>query len=263
MYLLLKMITNAQIKAITSLQEKKYRNQTNSFVVEGRKMAEELLRSDYEIINIFALNTWTLPNTSFAINKVHKNIDEKITYISEKELERISSLKTPDDVLCIVKQKKTQKINLDNQLVLALDNINNPGNLGTIIRLATWFGVKNIICNENTVDCYNQKVLQSTMGAIFHVNLFYTNLYQCLQSHTSQNIYGTVLQNGKNIYNEALTNEGIIVIGNESHGISKDILQMINRPITIPCFAKENEIESLNASVACGVILSEFKRQTI
>ena len=259
------MITNAQIKTVTSLKEKKYRKELNMFVVEGRKMTGELLKSNYEIINIFGTESWLQENDTIIRNK---HIYEKTVTINNKELCRISSLKTPDEVLCVVRQKanKNYDCNLPfydnkNQLIVALDNINNPGNLGTIIRLCVWFGIKNIICNENTVDCYNPKVLQSTMGAIFHTNLVYTNLYSFLQKYPSKYVYGTVLHNGKNIYTEKLSSDGVIIIGNESHGISDDILQMINCPITIPCFANTDEVESLNASVACGIILSEFKRR--
>ena len=255
------MLTNAQIKNIQSLKEKKYRSLYDCFVVEGRKMVDELLRSDYEIVNIFATEKYFADKDNINTNIINKDIEKKITIISEKELERITSLKTPNEVLAIVKQKKTQHFDTKNQLVLALDDINNPGNLGTIIRLAVWFNVKNIVCSENTVDCYNSKVLQSTMGAIFHINILYTNLEQFLQDHKEENIYATVLRNGQNIYQQNLTSEGIIILGNESHGISDNILKIINRPITIPCFANAKDVESLNVSIACGIILSEFRRR--
>ena len=248
------MITNAQIKSITALKEKKYRSETECFVVEGRKMVDELLGSDFEIIIVYALSSWQANNGG-------RQLNEKLITVNEKELSRISSLKTPDEVLAVVKQKRSSEIETTGKLILALDNINNPGNLGTIIRIAGWFGVKDIVCNENTVDCYNPKVLQSTMGAIFHTNILYTDLKSFLQNQKTAQIYGTVLQNGRNIYQENLTSDGIIIIGSESHGISKEILQYINRPITIPTFAAADEVESLNASVACGIILSEFKRR--
>lgn len=255
------MITNAQIKNIISLKEKKYRNISKTFVVEGRKMIEELLKSDYQIINIYALESWQKDSFS-RINKYRQqDINNTIITVSEKELERISLLKTPDEVLAVVMQKTIKKIEIAHQLVLALDNINDPGNLGTIIRIAAWFGVNNIVCNNNTVDCYNPKVLQSTMGAIFHTNILYTDLYSFLCDSDSENIYGTVLQNGRSIYEENLTADGIIVIGNESHGISDKILSITNRPLSIPSYAPDGAIESLNASIACGIVLSEFKRR--
>ncbi len=258
---LISMITNAQVKTITALKEKKFRERSGLFVVEGRKMTQELIKSDYEIEQIFACKEWIEDNKILvaSLNKIANLVVE----VADRELSRISSLSTADRVICIVKQRKTNEVEWqtnEKKLVLALDDINNPGNLGTIIRMALWFGVKDIVCSKDTVDCYNPKTLQSTMGAIFHVNISYTDLTEFLFKNQKRNIYGTVLLNGKNIYKQQLQNDGIIVIGSESHGISDKVKRFVNNPITIPCFAPSNEVESLNASVACGIILSEFRR---
>lgn len=252
------MITKAQIKQITSYKENKYRRNDNVFVVEGNKMVEELIKSNKEnIVNIFALKSWTEENTNMI-----ESIKEKVFDIDERELKKISSLTTPNNVLAISHCKKEEAVVFDNNLILMLDSINNPGNLGTIIRVAAWFGIKDIVCSNDTVDCYNSKVLQATMGSIFHINIVYTDLNAfLLQVPKSYDVYGTVLKEGKDIYKEDLSKEGIIVIGNESHGISEKIKQFINRPLTIPTFSKNKDVESLNASIATAIVISEFKRR--
>ena len=253
-FLLFIKMTNAQIKLIKSLKDKKYRNQHGLFVVEGRKTVEELLKSDFQTVNVYAVEAWQT-------DELKQQLGDKLITVTQSELERISNQTNPEGVIATVRQNKNTAIASNDNLILALDNINNPGNLGTIIRLAVWFGIKDIVCDQNTVDCYNPKVLQSTMGAIFHVNLLYTDLSEFLKDRQYEPVYGTVLQNGKNIYKENLTDSGIIIIGNESHGISDEILKYINRPVTVPSFACAGGAESLNASVACGIILSEFRRR--
>lgn len=258
------MITNNDIKRIMSYKQKKYRLSDNVFVIEGRKMLQEALNSNYRIDQILATNTWL--NQNDILEKHHEKISldhTDITALTEQQLKKISSLDSPDSLLCIMENKKHIPIQTINELVLALDNINNPGNLGTIIRLACWFGIKNIVCNQFTADYTNSKVLQSSMGAIFHVNISYCNLYTFLSKHKEHEIYGTILQGGKNIYKEHLSQKGIIIIGNESHGIAQVNRQFVNNPITIPSFATNNCVESLNAAIACGIILSEFKRQSL
>lgn len=255
------MLTNAIIKRVVSLKNKKFRQQYNCFVVEGRKMTEEALKSKFEVLEIFALNSWidknknllSAANTSYSAPQVYA--------VSEKELTKMSSLVNADSVICVIKQKEVKSIETNKKFVIALDNINNPGNLGTIIRLAAWFGIKDIVCSMDTVECYNPKVIQSTMGAIFHTNIIYTDLKKFIEQHYSNNIYGTLPEGGKNIYTEELAKEGIIIIGSESHGISKEIQQIVTNPITIPSFAINDAVESLNASIACGIILSEFRRR--
>lgn len=251
------MISNAQIKTIASYKLAKFRNQDEVFVVEGVKMVDELLRSNHTIEMICATKNWIEEHKKIA-SQINLNIQE----IKTQDLERISSLTTPNQVLAIVKRKESKPIELKSQLVIALDEIKDPGNLGTIVRIADWFGIENIICSENTVDIYNPKAIQATMGSLFRINITYNNLFQYLQTLPSSHpIYGTIIEGGKNIYQENLRQEGIIVIGSESHGISQEIKQLITHPLTIPSFSKEQGPESLNASIATSIICSEFRRK--
>jgi TrmH family RNA methyltransferase len=249
------MISKAQIKDISALKNKKDRTEKKVFVVEGEKMIEEAIKANCKIQYICATNEWIIKNKNIAKNY---NIIE----VNESELKKISSLTTPNNVLAVVNEIDEKEITTKNNLILMLDSINNPGNLGTIIRIASWFGIKDIICSKDTVDCYNNKVLQATMGAIFHINIVYLDLIPFLNSlNKSYNIYGTVLQGGKNIYEENLSKEGIIIIGNESHGISNQVKDFVNCPLTIPTFSATKDIESLNASIATAIVVSEFKRR--
>lgn len=251
------MISNAQIKTIASYKLAKFRNQDEVFVVEGVKMVDELLRSNHTIEMICATKNWIEEHKKIA-SQINLNIQE----IKTQDLERISSLTTPNQVLAIVKRKESKPIELKSQLVIALDEIKDPGNLGTIVRIADWFGIENIICSENTVDIYNPKAIQATMGSLFRINITYNNLFQYLQTLPSSHpIYGTIIEGGKNLYQENLQQEGIIVIGSESHGISQEIKQLITHPLTIPSFSKEQGPESLNASIATSIICSEFRRK--
>ncbi len=253
------MISNAQIKTIASYKLAKFRNQDEVFVVEGVKMVDELLRSNHTIEMICATKNWIEEHKKIA-SQINLNIQE----IKTQDLERISSLTTPNQVLAIVKRKESKPIELKSQLVIALDEIKDPGNLGTIVRIADWFGIENIICSENTVDIYNPKAIQATMGSLFRINITYNNLFQYLQTIPSSHpIYGTIIEGGKNLYQENLQQEGIIVIGSESHGISQEIKQLITHPLTIPSFSKEQGPESLNASIATSIICSEFRRKDI
>ncbi|MFA6933060.1 MAG: RNA methyltransferase [Bacteroidales bacterium] len=253
------MISNAQIKTIASYKLAKFRNQDEVFVVEGVKMVDELLRSNHTIEMICATKNWIEEHKKIA-SQISLNIQE----IKTQDLERISSLTTPNQVLAIVKRKESKPIELKSQLVIALDEIKDPGNLGTIVRIADWFGIENIICSENTVDIYNPKAIQATMGSLFRINITYNNLFQYLQTIPSSHpIYGTIIEGGKNLYQENLQQEGIIVIGSESHGISQEIKQLITHPLTIPSFSKEQGPESLNASIATSIICSEFRRKDI
>jgi len=251
------MISNAQIKTIASYKLAKFRNQDEVFVVEGVKMVDELLRSNHTIEMICATKNWIEEHKKIA-SQISLNIQE----IKTQDLERISSLTTPNQVLAIVKRKESKPIEFKSQLVIALDEIKDPGNLGTIVRIADWFGIENIICSENTVDIYNPKAIQATMGSLFRINITYNNLFQYLQTLPSSHpIYGTIIEGGKNLYQENLQQEGIIVIGSESHGISQEIKQLITHPLTIPSFSKEQGPESLNASIATSIICSEFRRK--
>jgi len=240
------MISTNKIKQIKSLHQKKFRQQNKQFVVEGFKVVSDVLNSSYNIDNIYVTSDFK------------ENINFDTTLISAKEMQRISGLKTPNNILAVVSIPEQKSINIsDNELILCLDNIQDPGNFGTIIRSANWFGIKIIICSSDTVELYNQKVLQSTMGAFVETQVFYINLADFLLNYKG-NIYGTFLE-GDNIYKKNLQQKGCIVMGNEGKGISQEISKFITHKLYIPSVGKV-KAESLNVSTATAVILSEFSR---
>ena len=241
------MISKNQIKFVKSLQKKKQRIINKSFIVESSKNVLEILDSSYEVSHIFATSNW--------INSNKISLTTEINEVTNNDLGRISGLKTPSEVLAIVKIPEFQD-NFDFSGVnIALDNIKDPGNFGTIIRICDWFGINNIYCSENTVDLYNPKVVQSTMGSISRVNVFYTNLNQMIrQLDNSIRVYATVI-NGFEIEDCKLSENSLIVFGNESHGISQEILNLTKEKISI---TKKGQAESLNVSVSVGIILNKF-----
>lgn len=228
------------------MQQKKYRKQHQLFFAEGKKVIQELLEAKYELYILFSTNSDFL---SVDKNKIHT--------INENELKKISALTTPNDSLAVFKIPNDKEIQLKG-LVLALDAIRDPGNLGTIIRLCDWFGITTLLCSEETVDVYNPKVIQATMGSISRVNIVYVDLLETL-SNTILPILGTFMD-GENIYQQKLPEEGIVVMGNEANGISKAIESLINKRISIPRFGTLQQTESLNVATATAIILSEFKR---
>jgi TrmH family RNA methyltransferase len=253
------MISAKRIKQIKALSQKKNRRDSGFFVVEGDKAVNELLeQSDWEVSHIFAVDTWLDENSI-----PHDIPFDKVT---AKELTRISSLTTPNRVLAIVKipGRNITEVNPDGKLILLLDNIQDPGNLGTIIRTADWFGIENIVCSENTVELYNPKVIQSSMGSFLRVKLYYTSSEDFLSKLPKElPVLGALLK-GENIYNSKLPDEGIIIIGNESKGISAKLINYITHKIYIPAHCDANkkiQPESLNASVATGIILSHIRSQ--
>lgn len=257
------MLSSNQIKYIRSLQQKKFRIEFKKFVAEGDTLICDLIQSAYKAEMIIATNEW-LENKSAVLLKNKSNIFS----VKESELERISSLKTPNQVIAVF---EIPDITIDieyikSQLTLVLDDIKDPGNLGTIIRIADWFGIHNIICSPETVDVYNSKVIQATMGSIARVNVFYMPIMEFLKSlPSSLNIYGTFLD-GESVYSKNLSENGIIIIGNESNGISNDLLPFISEKLLIPSYSsdkKNSKAESLNASVATAVICSEFRRNSL
>ncbi len=242
------MISKNQIKLITSLQQKKYRKLHQLFFAEGIKVVQELLDSNFELVELF------ITQQSFP------NVDKsKIYSISNDELKKISALVTPNECLAVFKIPENNTKDYSETLQLALDDIRDPGNLGTIIRLADWFGIQNIICSEETVDAYNPKVVQASMGSIARVHLNYVNLNHFL-NQSKVPIYGTFLE-GKNIYSEKLITPSIIVLGNESNGICDAIENEITHKITIPRFGNLQATESLNVATATAIVLSEFCRK--
>jgi TrmH family RNA methyltransferase len=237
-----------QLKLITSLRKKKYRITANLFIAEGIKVVNEFLDSKFELEQLFCVDA-----------SAYKNL-QNVTLIAEAELKKISNLTTPNNVLAIFKIPATNFIEKEG-LVLALDKINDPGNLGTIIRLCDWFGIDQLICSKDTVDCYNAKVVQASMGSLTRVSLFYTDLEAYLKS-TNKPTYAT-LMNGENVYKTTLPKNAVLVMGNEANGISKPILELLDNAISIPRFGNLKQTESLNVATATAILLSEFKRKTL
>lgn len=238
-----KVLTKSDIKLINSLKRKSKRKEHGLFVVEGVKIVKELLNSDYQISKIYTLKS-EIEDFSDAIS------------VSEKELDRITHLASPNKVLALVELPKLSKLETTKETILVIDGVNDPGNLGTIIRTADWFGIKHIVCSENSVDCFNSKVIMSTMGSIFRINISYVNLTTFL-SESELPIYGALLE-GESLYKTKFSNPSIILMGSESHGISQDLLHLITNPVTIP---GAGSTESLNLGVSTAIFCSEYFRQ--
>lgn len=243
-----------KIKLINSLSKKKYRNRENLFICEGEKIFETLLSSDFKIKEVFAIKDFVEKNEE--IKKLN------YTLVSENELKKISELSTPQSVLALIEipTKRIEAINFEGELTIVLDKIQDPGNLGTIIRLADWFGIKNIVCSTDTVDVYNPKVVQSTMGSIFSVNIFYTDLKAFFERHNNSPIYGTFMD-GDSIYETKLCQNGFILMGNEANGISNELKGYVNTRLSIPTLNKTKAAESLNVAIATAIVCSEFLRR--
>jgi len=238
------MLSKSQIKLITSLKQKKYRQQYGFFVVEGVKTIRELLQSNLELQKLYA-------TASF-------NIDAKDeVIISDSDLKRISFLTTPNKALAIFKIPESKPID-NSGLIVALDSIRDPGNLGTIIRLCDWFGVKELICIKETVDCFNPKVIQATMGSITRVNVSYMNLVPFLRG-IETSVFGAFME-GENVYHKTLPKTGVLVMGNEANGVSKEVEAVITEKMSIPRFGDLQATESLNVATATAILLSEFSR---
>jgi TrmH family RNA methyltransferase len=237
-------ITKADIKHIRSLKQKKFRDQFNEFIIEGTKLVQEAITHSPEMIKVIY--------TSAPFNQ---KLCEDIEYveISSKELSQMSTLKNPQPVLAVCRKKEAEEVK--SKVILALDDIRDPGNMGTILRLAAWFGIRDLVVSTHSADIYNPKVIQASMGGIFHVNVVVLDLESFLEK-TNKPIYGA-LMDGKNIYHEQLPDDAIILMGNEGHGISEKLLKMVDKPISIPKIGKG---ESLNVAMAAGIILSEFAR---
>ncbi|WP_396164052.1 TrmH family RNA methyltransferase [Flavobacterium sp.] len=240
------MLSKNQIKLITSLQQKKYRKQEQLFFAEGVKVVQELLHSNFELQELF-----TTKQDFLSVSK------DKLHAISEAELKKISALATPNSCLAVFKIPKAKEMK-ESGLILALDDVRDPGNLGTIIRLCDWFGIETLFCSEETVDIFNPKVVQATMGSISRVNVVYGDLENFLVT-TKLTVFGTFMD-GKNIYQESLPNDGVIVMGNEANGISEAVEKLVTDRIAIPRFGDLQITESLNVATATAIILSEFKR---
>ncbi|MBS1743926.1 MAG: RNA methyltransferase [Bacteroidetes bacterium] len=243
------MFSKSTIKYIQSLQHKKFRDEYNVFVAEGPKLVTELLLSnDFSVKAVFALQSW-VDGLDAAIVA---SMQPCLTIIKDFELEKIAHYTTANNVVAVFgKRKPVSSISCKNKTTLVLDDIQDPGNFGTIIRTADWFGIENIICSANTVDMYNPKVVQSTMASLGRVNVVYTDILQWLQENKGIKKFAATL-NGKPLKEMSSTKECIIIIGNESKGISKDVIESADEKITIP---KLGKAESLNAAVAAAIIL--------
>jgi RNA methyltransferase, TrmH family len=240
------MLSKNQIKGITSLQQKKYRFIHQLFFAEGIKVIQELLASNFELDHLYTTK-----------NDFSEVSNEKKSLISETDLKKISALAAANTCLAVFKIPKDTEIQ-ESGIILALDSIRDPGNLGTILRLCDWFGINQIVCSKDAVDIYNPKVVQATMGSISRVNVSYVDL-EAFISKTSLPIFGTFME-GKNIYTTKLPQEGIIVMGNEANGISPEVEKLIKNKLTIPRFGSLQKTESLNVASATAIVLSEFKR---
>ncbi len=239
------MLSRNEVKYIQSLYHKKNRNKEEVFIAEGVKIVTELITSGFGIQKVYGVKDWMNANTDIP----------HFAEVSEEELKKISNLETPNKVLAIFNKKHGAQIpDLKNKISLVLDGIQDPGNLGTIIRIADWFGIENIIASEDTADIYSPKVVQSTMGSIGRVNIFYIDLKSFFQSNKIV-VMGAML-NGKNLASLEKITECLLVIGNESRGIRTEVEPYIQQRITIP---KTGYAESLNAAVATGIILSWLK----
>ncbi len=255
------MISRNQVKHIHSLKQKKFREIHRQFLAEGSKLVTDILESPYKIVTIYALADWLRRNENILRLK---NIP--FTEISQGEMDRITALSSPSPALAIAEIPATPIIPATSihDIVLVLDDIKDPGNLGTIIRIADWFGIESVICSENTVDLYNPKVIQATMGSVARVSVAYFNLPEFLSSLDPViKIYGTFPE-GENIYSMKLDPKGIILIGSESSGISPEVVSKVTDKISIPYYTSaivRDHTESLNASIATAIVCSEFRRR--
>ena len=249
------MLSKNKIKFFNSLKLRKFRIKHNLFLAEGEKTVLNLLQSEIK-------PKYILLSSDEKIIELPNNNSEKIE-VSRSEIKKISQLKTPPSIIGIFEMPKYELnfSNFENSLNIFCDDIQNPGNLGTIIRTADWFGIKNIICSTGSVDVYNSKTIQATMGSIAYVKAYYVDKSAFFPSlNKNFPIYGTFLE-GENIYNTELSKAGIIIIGNEGKGISKEVTDFITKKLLIPGFNPEKFAESLNASTAAAIVCSEFKRR--
>lgn len=238
------MLTAHTIKTIQSLDKKKYRQKYNLFLVEGNKIIKELPNSNYEIENLYSIDPENITFKTVNIDKILPN-----------ELKKISFLQHPKDSVAVCKIPDNKYLK-DVSIQLILDGIQDPGNLGTIIRLADWFGIEQIICSSDTVDLYNPKVIQATMGSFLRVNVFYTDLDDYLKEYKNP-IFGTDM-NGENIYETEFPEKFSLVFGNEGNGLRPSTEDLITTMITIPRFGRSQSTESLNVSMSAGIILGEI-----
>ena len=255
------MLSKNQLKLVRSLELKKNRKKEGLFVAEGPKVVGDLLRAGYVPHSIFMVQ-----GSGFKVQGSGAKVQGRLLPITDDELRKLSFLQHPQEVLALFEIPSPgslpfrEGLGVGSPLSLALDGIQDPGNLGTIIRIADWFGITTIYCSEDTADCYNPKVVQATMGSLAHINIVYTNLEALLRQYDGP-IYGTLLD-GQNIYQQELSSEGIIVMGNEGNGISPAIRQLVTHKLLIPNYNPSSETaESLNVAIATAITCAEFRRR--
>ena len=250
------MLSKNKIKYIRSLEQKKYRKEEKAFLAEGHKLVDDL-SGHFECRLLAATSTWL---------ESHPDIKaDEIVEVSEAELKKASLLKTPQDVLAVFRIPETDPGTRDiaGSLCLALDDVQDPGNLGTILRTADWFGIRHVFCSIGTADAYNPKTVQATMGALARVRIHYCDLKDLIGTLPDMPVYGTFLD-GKNIYGQELTPHGLIVMGNEGKGISQEMEKLVNRRLLIPNYPQgEKTSESLNVATATAIVCAEFRRRML
>jgi TrmH family RNA methyltransferase len=244
------MLTKNTIKQIASLKQQKFRKELGLFVVEGRKMTEELLHSNFEIEGVYATEAFLSDYPAFA----------QAETVTEVQMQQMSGQDTPPGILSVVKIPQQGEIKTTSRLILALDGIANPGNMGTLIRTAEWFGIHDIVCSKDCVELWNPKVVQATMGSLFRVKVWESDLaiYLHHAKDEGKSIYGALLEE-ENLFQMQAKPEGILVIGSESHGIRADVLPCITHPVTIPRVG-DSMTESLNAAVAGAILMAEMTK---
>ena len=254
-------LSRSQIKMIRSLGEKKNRDELGLFVAEGEKIVGEILEAGYPVEVLIVNKTWTLSDETF-----RKNIKE-MHVVEEATMSRLSQLSTPSPVLAVCPKRKNETSHryFHSHLSLLLDEIQDPGNVGTILRIADWFGISQLVCSPHTADMYNPKVIQASMGAFLRVSCLYTSPEEFLSGIAAPGyqVYGTFTE-GQSIYHEKLSTAGLIILGNESRGISKSLYPYITSRLSVPRFpAGHKGAESLNVAVAAGIVCAEFRRRQI
>ncbi|MBP5720755.1 MAG: RNA methyltransferase [Bacteroidales bacterium] len=233
------MLTNAEIKRVRSLREKKFRDEYGQFVVEGEKLVREALTSDFRVDSVY-----------------------RIEEIGADAMERMSQLSSPSPVLAVVDKPAPRGLVLERGLYLGLDSVRDPGNMGTILRLADWFGISTVFASQDCVEVFNPKVVQASMGSVFRVHAVYSDLSDICRRFRSADmpVYGTFLD-GDDIYSTGLSSEGLVIMGNEANGISPEVEKMVSTRLLIPSFARGRTAESLNVATATAITLSEFRRR--
>lgn len=239
------MVTKSELKYIQSLSDKKVRLETGCFIAEGVKLVGEMIAAGYPLKAVYALDNWESPDATLEVIR-----------IEAFELEKMSLLQTPNQVLAVAMMpQKKETLDLAGPLTIVLDGIHDPGNMGTIIRTADWFGITQIVASEDTVDVYNPKVIGATMGSFMRVSVTYKNLADWMPT-IKLPVYGALLE-GENVFTIKTPQKGLLVIGSEGKGIRENILDFITHPVTIP---KTGDAESLNAGIAAGIIVAQLTR---